>query len=77
MDKNKDKLYAPKERGYLEQNPQNLKSYSKKDYTIMPDTVQDPIVSQNIAWGEFDYTSNELLHDDDDETSDKDDNKQP
>lgn len=63
MEKNKDKPYPPKERGYLEQNPKKIKSYSKKDYTNMPDPVQDPIVCQNIAWQESDYTSNELIND--------------
>ena len=65
MEKDKDKLYAPKERGYLEQNPKKFKSYSGKTFTDMPDTVEDPIVCQNIATQEFDYTSNELLQDDD------------
>lgn len=65
MEKDKDKLYLPKERGYLEQNPQKLRSYSGKTFTDMPDPVEDPIVCNNIAWQEFDYTSNELLHDED------------
>lgn len=74
MEKDKDKLYAPKERNYLEQNPENLKSYSGKSFTDMPDPVEDPIVSQNIASQEFDYTSNELL-DYNIEDEDKDKNK--
>lgn len=70
MEKNTDKVYTPSERKYLEQNPKNFKSYSKKDYTKMPDPVQDPIVCQNIICPEFDYTSNELL-------TDQSDDKQP
>lgn len=31
------------------------------------DFVEDPIVSQNIACQEFDYTSNELLYDEDED----------
>lgn len=72
MGKNNDKIYAPKERNYLEQNPKKLKSYSGKSFTDMPDPVEDPIVCQNIAWQEFDYTSNELSEDTDE---DEDQNK--
>jgi hypothetical protein len=72
MEKDEDKLYAPKERNYLEQNPKKFKSYSGKTFTDMPDPVEDSIVCQNIASQEFDYTSNELLEDTDE---DKDKNK--
>ena len=65
MEENKDKLYAPKERNYLEQNSKNMKSYSGKSFTDMPNPVENPIVSQNIASQEFDYTSDELIRDDD------------
>ena len=36
----------------------------ERDY-LEPDPVEDLIVSQNIACQEFDYTLNELLHDED------------
>lgn len=48
--------YAPNSRGYFEQKPQLFKSYSAKDYTLLPDPVRDPIVSSNISNAEFDYT---------------------
>lgn len=54
---NEKKPYLPNERGYFDQEPQIIKSYSEKDCTILPDPVTDPIVSNNIAWLEFDYTS--------------------
>ncbi|KOF57170.1 MULTISPECIES: hypothetical protein [Clostridium] len=51
--------YGPNERDYLEQNAKIIKSYSKHDYTKLPDPVRDPIVSNNISNAEFDYTYNE------------------
>lgn len=48
--------YAPHKRGYFEQRPQQIKSYSAKDYILLPDPVRDPIVSNNISNVEFDYT---------------------
>lgn len=48
--------YAPHRRGYFEQKPRVIKSYSARDYTILPDPVTDPIVSNNISNVEFDYT---------------------
>lgn len=56
----KEKVYLPHERDYLDQPPRELKSCSeknKKSCTKLPDPVQDPIVSNNIAYMEFDYTS--------------------
>ena len=50
------KGYAPHNRGYFEQRPQQIKSYSAKDYILLPDPVRDPIVSNNISNVEFDYT---------------------
>ncbi len=35
-----------------------------KTYSKLPDNVRDPIVSNNIACPEFNYTSNELGEDD-------------
>ncbi|WP_050606520.1 hypothetical protein [Clostridium niameyense] len=63
------KVYLPNERGYLEQQPKTVKSYSKKDSVILPDPVTDPIVCNNIAWQEFDYTSNILKEPNDKETN--------
>jgi hypothetical protein len=48
--------YAPHKRGYFEQKPRLYKAYSSKDYTLLPDPVRDPIVSNNISNVEFDYT---------------------
>jgi len=48
--------YGPKSRGFFEQKPRLYKAYSKKDYTLLPDPVRDPIVSNNISNVEFDYT---------------------
>ncbi len=54
------KPYLPHERGYFEQKPKIIKSYSQSDYTKLPDPVRDPIVSNNISCVEFDYTSKDL-----------------
>jgi hypothetical protein len=61
-----DKPYVPNERDYLEANQKIVKSYSKgkKDYTKLPDNVRDPIVSNNIATWEFDYTSKDMEEND-------------
>lgn len=48
--------YGPNNRGYFEQKPRLYKAYSTKDYTLLPDPVRDPIVANNIANAEFDYT---------------------
>lgn len=55
----KREVYLPHERGYLEEEPKKIKSYSSsgKDYTELPDPVRDPIVSNNISYNEFDYTA--------------------
>lgn len=53
-------VYAPKDRGYFEQRPHKIRAYSDKDYTKLPDPVRDPIVANNIATAEFDYTSQSL-----------------
>jgi hypothetical protein len=54
----KPKVYGPNERDFLEVDPKEVKAYSLEDYTILPDNVQDPIVSNNISYMEFDYTYN-------------------
>lgn len=51
------KIYLPNERGYFDQEPRIIKTFSKEDYTTLPDPVTDPTVCNNIAWLEFDYTS--------------------
>lgn len=61
---NEKKVYLPKERGYLEQKPMRIKAYSEKDYTELPDPVRSHIVCNNIAWQEFDYTSDEMSRED-------------
>lgn len=64
MKDNEEKVYLPKERGYLEQKPMRIKAYSAKDYTELPDPVRSPIVCNNIAWQESDYTSDDMYKED-------------
>lgn len=45
-------------RDYFDQDPKEVKSYSEYDSTMLPDPVVDPIVCNNIATWEFDYTYN-------------------
>ncbi|WP_164509067.1 hypothetical protein [Clostridium rectalis] len=54
------KVYAPEERDYLEAKQKIIKSFSKKDYTKLPDNVRDPVVVNNIATWEFDNTSKDM-----------------
>ncbi|MEN6412997.1 MAG: hypothetical protein ABFC84_09620 [Veillonellales bacterium] len=55
--KNKKKApYLPKERDFFEQEPRDIRAYSKKDSTDLPDPVENAIVANNIATAEFDYT---------------------
>lgn len=58
MNKNSQKSYPPNERDYLEEGPKNIESISKngKSSTMLPNPKVDPIVSNNIATSEFDYT---------------------
>ncbi|WP_378954847.1 hypothetical protein [Pelosinus sp. sgz500959] len=49
-------VYAPNKRGYFEESPKKIKSYSAKDYILLPDPVTDDIVVNNISNVEFDYT---------------------
>ena len=51
-----NKTYPPNERGFMDEKPKKIKAHSAKDYTLLPDPVTDPIVSNNIANVEFDYT---------------------
>lgn len=58
MKNQKKRPYAPNQRDFLEAKPKIVKAYSSKDFTTLPDNVQDPIVSNNIANQEFNYTYN-------------------
>lgn len=58
MKNDKKKSYAPNLRNYLEAPVNRPKSFSEKDYTLLPDNVEDPIVVNNISNAEFDYTYN-------------------
>ena len=58
MGKKHIKAYPPHLRNFFEQDPTIIKGYSQKDYTKLPDPVRDPIVSNNIANQEFNYTYN-------------------
>lgn len=51
------KTYLPKNRTFYPNKKGNLKSFAPNgDYTILPNPAEDPIVCNNIAWQEFDYT---------------------
>lgn len=65
----KTNVYGPKVRDYLEVAPREIKAYSEtpNDYSILPDNVQDPIVSNNISNMEFDYTYGDVLKTPEDE----------
>ncbi|WP_040210208.1 hypothetical protein [Clostridium polynesiense] len=67
MKKDEKKPYLPDEREQMEADPKTIKSYSPsgEDYTELPDPVRDPIVSNNIANQEFDYTDNEMYKNND------------
>ena len=54
-----NKLYGPHERKQHELKPKTIKAFSSKDYTLLPDPVRDPIVSNDISTWEFDYTFKE------------------
>lgn len=55
--KNNNKEYAPKERTYYKPTSEDLISKSPDGFdTILPNTVTDDIVVNNIAYQEFDYT---------------------
>ena len=59
------KTYLPKNRTFYPATKGNLKSYAPNgNYTILPNPAEDPIVVNNIAWQEFDYT--EDISDDED-----------
>ena len=54
-----NKLYGPHERMQYELKPKTIKAFSSKDYTLLPDPVRYPIVSNDISTWEFDYTFKE------------------
>lgn len=58
MSKDDKKVYLPKEREFMEQEPSDIVACSEdgKSCTKLPDPVKDPIVSNNISNMEFDYT---------------------
>jgi len=58
MLKNQRKIYAPHERDFYDREPSDIRTYSQKDSTDLPDPVTDPIVAMNISNMEFDYTYN-------------------
>ncbi|GAA0123309.1 hypothetical protein UT300018_26270 [Clostridium faecium] len=58
MSKKNKNSYGPNEREFLEAPLKEVKAYSLKDYTLLPDNVRDNIVSNNISNQEFDYTYN-------------------
>ncbi len=51
-------IYAPDMRDILSPSPSDLVSGNGKVKTTLPDHTKDPIVSNNIASQEFDYTDN-------------------
>lgn len=59
MSKNKKGVYLPDERGQFDEKPKIIKAYSKKNFTLLPDPIVNPIVSNNISNVEFDYTYKE------------------
>lgn len=52
----KEISYLPRERDFMDQKPHKIQVYSNAGCTQVPDPVTDPIVSNNIACQEFDYT---------------------
>ena len=55
---NKDKSYGPSMRNYLDAPLDNKISFSKdkESYSLLPDNVEDDIITNNISNVEFDYT---------------------
>jgi len=56
MAEKNNKVYAPHERMQYDLKPKLIKAHSEKDYTLLPDPVRDPIVTNDISNVEFDYT---------------------
>ena len=58
MKKKRKKVYLPKYREYEAEDPESFRAYSRdgSDYTELPNPSIDPIVANNIAYQEFDYT---------------------
>lgn len=56
-DKTNDNVYLPRERAYYEPSDEALVSHSPEGIdTKLANTVEDPIVVNNIVCNEFDYT---------------------
>lgn len=53
-----EKVYAPDMRTFSKPSPNDLISGKGKVKTTLPDHTKDPIVCNNIASQEFDYTDN-------------------
>ncbi|AYF53567.1 hypothetical protein G8S49_04825 [Clostridium botulinum C] len=69
MNKKENTIYGPNIRDFMEGNQKKLKSYSKngKSYIELPNNIKDPIISNNIAWSEFNYTyddESDIMNDD-------------
>lgn len=61
-EKRKTDIYPPKDRTFYCPEKHDLVSCSPtgKTCTKLPDPTTDPIVCNNIAYNEFDYTENPL-----------------
>lgn len=63
--KDNSNVYLPKVRSYYEPNKESLVSKSPEGFdTVLANTVEDPIVVNNIACNEFNYTDD--IYDDSD-----------
>lgn len=55
--KNNKKDYPPNDRTFLKPSPSDLESHSESGpISKLPDNTKDPIVCNNIAFNEFNYT---------------------
>ncbi|WBW98759.1 hypothetical protein [Oceanirhabdus sp. W0125-5] len=63
----KNNLYGPHQREFLEAGEKQVLSQGPQDHVALPDNVVDPIVSNNIAQAEFDYTYDSILKTSEDE----------
>jgi hypothetical protein len=49
-------IYGPNQRRYFDTQPEKIRSFSKVNYVNHPAPIANPIVSNDIAWMESDYT---------------------
>ena len=63
---NKKNAYTPKDRSSYAPKPHDLISYGKLEpnSTMLPSSVEDNIVANNIICPEFDYTENLIFNED-------------